>query len=156
MDKIKVILDAIEIPEPCFELSKLEDNIIFFKPLHDLKLPETSDELTKLVYEQVARYHQMPLDYERIIHGVQTNVRSFHINLWMQVNKKTSWTRCKLKKSISYANSDKFKKLSLELFLDATKYGITPDSIKNKSEIKSMHKFIATRFEAMVEAECPR
>lgn len=157
MEQIHKILDSIVMPDPEFIMVERFDHRISFEATHKLQVPDANDELSKLVFAQVQRNHisASDIDRQRIISYVTSSIREFHIKVWLKVNKKTNWNRTKLRKSIGYANSDRFKNNTLELFLDAGKFGITADTL-DASEIKPIHKFIAAKFEAMVEAECPR
>lgn len=159
MEKIIKILNSITFPDPVYEMCLASNNYIRFQPTHEIQLPEAADELTKLVVSEIKRRYLLNtkfIDHEIIINNVVSTIRGFCVNLWMIVNKKTSWKRTKLSKDINYAKSDKFKTNIVELFIDAAKFGVIFDTLHISTEIKPIHKFIAMKFQAMVEAECPQ
>lgn len=165
MKKVDEILDKIVMPAISFKLKAVDDVCIMFEEgKTDIEVPG-DDEISKLVKQHIGRaifidksYGQYNYEINRsqIYDAVREYVRRFHIDLWLLVNNKTEFNRTKLKKDMAYARSDKFKDICLELFLDAAKYGITKSTLVKGMQIKPIHKFIALKFQAMVEAECPR
>lgn len=165
MKKVDEILDKIVMPAISFKLKAVDDDCIMFEEgKTDIEVPG-DDEISKIVRLHVSNAISIDRSYgqynyvinrSQIYNAVRDYVKKFHIDLWLLVNNKTEFNRTKLKKDMAYARSDKFKDTCLELFLDAAKYGITRNTLVKGLEIKPIHKFIALKFQAMVEAECPR
>ncbi len=170
MKKIDAILDTILLPEVRFEVKDFTDEIVTFEERDAFsstvtKLVEAQTTLDKTVATALNRaiiinndrgVYKYTINRKQVYDSVWTVVRDFHVQLWLIVNNKTEFNRTKLKKDLSFANSAKFKETCLELLLDAEKYGITRATLKKTMEVKPIHKFIALKFQAMVEAECPR
>lgn len=165
MHKVLDLLDQIVLPKVVFNMTSAESEDIRFEFNSVGKPLEGDDEISKIIndslknalsFQRVNGKFVYQIDKKKVIERVNSVVREFHIKLWMAVNKKTQWNRTSLKKNMCYANSEAYKEKVLELFLDAAKYGISKDSLGENTEIKPIHKFIASKFQAMVEAQCPR
>lgn len=167
MHKVLDLIDSIVLPKVVFDMKEATPNCVYFDCENSIPPLEGDDDLIKLINANLVNSLSIvrvgdtnkfvyKINSDHVIERVNAQVREFHIKLWMLVNKKTQWNRTSLKKNMPYAHSPQFKEKTLELFLDAAKYGIRMNTLVKNAEIKPIHKFIASKFQAMVEAQCPR
>lgn len=161
---MKAILDiakkAIQ-PKSVFKSVEITEDSIRLSADVDFPTIPGEDDLTELVntYINQCSSSQMvnnkfvrKLDERRLVECIMSHVKSFHNKLWCIVNKKVNFRRTNLSKSVNKnRRTEEFNNVALELYLDANKYGITSASIHQNMVITPLHKFIASKYEAIAE-----
>lgn len=162
MEKIRDIMNKFQAPKVELVMIEATDSEIMFSKTENLVIAETGDEfidyINKVIIDNTKLNTNLVFETDRskVEATVANAVNQFHINLWMAVNKKKEFRRTSLSKLLRRAkNSPEFKENSLELYLDAIKHGIKKDNLKYEV-IRPIHKFIASKYQAMVELECPK
>lgn len=168
MKRIEECLNKLILPNPEFKAKMICEDFISFEPMYGSVIEMTDENEEEAALNELVKsiaVHCVILDIKNnklkyiIDHdNVKTrtwrNILQFHILLWMKANNKVQFKRTKLSKAVERVSiSDDIKDFCTELYLDAHKYGINFNTLKNDIEIKPIHKFFALKFESKMESE---
>lgn len=162
MQQILDILNKVKLPEVCFNATEFSTSRIWFETTTKIEPIEGEDPLTALVNSALPSASNFSmisgwsLNTHEVINNINREVTDSMNLLWLRVNGKVGLSRTKFSKHLARSKSDKFKEAILELYLDGAKHGIGWKTIDKKTEMKAIHRFIALRYQATVEAQWPR